>query len=304
MTDPNNVRRLLLAFVLFYAAGVSGQTADFKLKLEWDPVAEASGYRVELRDASGRMIVDRRTEATLLNVRLKPGRYAMRVTAFNAFGKPDSSTDWRPLNVRVQKPDPVQGKTSTKETTPAKKTPAPAPPASPKRTPRPTKDGGYNWTALVPGLPDFEGGRNGRAAAWAGSFAGSGALAGYYYLEALRVNDELEQDPLRQLLNEPAGALLISAGNTTTTQITPIFLLALQTEQENTTEFEAHGQRYLFFGIGALIVYGVHAALYANSSPPPKTAPAPAGGSFGFWLAPDPREKRSASMGFELRFSF
>lgn len=90
-----------LAALLFLAGGLSAQPARDSPFLEWKPVAGAGGYIVQVRDATGKIVVDKRVLQNRVDVDLPAGKYQQRVAVLNKFQKPAGYSDWLDLDIRV-----------------------------------------------------------------------------------------------------------------------------------------------------------------------------------------------------------
>lgn len=73
------------------------------IKIEWEKIIGASAYTLELQNEDQEIIFNQKTEETLLQVELEPGRYKKRLSVYNEKGEIETISDWLPLNV-LEKP--------------------------------------------------------------------------------------------------------------------------------------------------------------------------------------------------------
>ncbi len=89
----------------FFSYDEEGELA-FTQILSWQGDANALSYEVEVRDSSGKTLVERATDETSLEVSLAPGEYSYRVRAINLLGKRESVGPWFVFTVkRAIKPE-------------------------------------------------------------------------------------------------------------------------------------------------------------------------------------------------------
>ena len=69
------------------------------MTLEWEPVALAKGYVVQIR-TSDNDIKEVRVSENRMEQSLNPGEYQVRLAALNKFGKPGAFTDWITVKIR------------------------------------------------------------------------------------------------------------------------------------------------------------------------------------------------------------
>jgi hypothetical protein len=97
--------------VLFAAAILMLVSANFsiafpqgkKLKIEWDKVAGATGYAVEIKDDLGALVIDKKTTDPLLEFFLEAGNYKMRIGSINKFEKVSVWSDWEDITIEYSK---------------------------------------------------------------------------------------------------------------------------------------------------------------------------------------------------------
>ena len=69
--------------------------------MRWEAVANARGYRVQIRDLSGKIVVTEETTKPEYRITLSSGKYEYRVTALNKPGQPGTSSAWTPFEIRI-----------------------------------------------------------------------------------------------------------------------------------------------------------------------------------------------------------
>ena len=74
------------------------------LRTSWPATPDANGYVVEIRDATGRVLLTERTKENSVSFRLSPGAYQYRVAVLNKFRRPGTWSDWAALVVRLSMP--------------------------------------------------------------------------------------------------------------------------------------------------------------------------------------------------------
>lgn len=76
------------------------QAGGGPLKLEWNKVAGAGGYVVEIQDENGQTRLRRQTEQNEINFGLPVGEYRQRIGVLNKFKKVSVWSNWRPLIIK------------------------------------------------------------------------------------------------------------------------------------------------------------------------------------------------------------
>jgi hypothetical protein len=92
------MRKLLLTIILicFWA----GAHPEPSRKIAWDPVPGAWGYALEIKDASGKIIVSTEIKENYYSVaKFDPGEYSFRVSTLNLLKQKGSSSDWAKFTV-------------------------------------------------------------------------------------------------------------------------------------------------------------------------------------------------------------
>ncbi len=81
----------------------------------WKPIAGARGYRVQVRERETEKVVrDKTVQTTYLKVDLPVGKYDIRTTPLNVFGRTTVWSDWRPLRVLVSRTPQLDQKSDRK----------------------------------------------------------------------------------------------------------------------------------------------------------------------------------------------
>ncbi len=73
--------------------------AEKKLKIEWDSIAGATGYSVEIKNSLDITVVDKKTTDPIVEFSVPPGKYKMRIGSINKFDKVSSWSDWEEITV-------------------------------------------------------------------------------------------------------------------------------------------------------------------------------------------------------------
>jgi hypothetical protein len=74
-----------------------------KLKIEWDSVAGATGYAVEIKNSLEIIVIDQKTSEPLIEFSLTQGKYKLRIGAVNKFDKVSAWSDWEDISVEYAK---------------------------------------------------------------------------------------------------------------------------------------------------------------------------------------------------------
>ena len=85
---------------LIFALGISAQSKDEYIA--WTPVPDAEGYEVEIRDQLKKtMVLEKKTKSNILEIDIPLGKYEVRTTALNVFGKRAVTSVWESIKVIV-----------------------------------------------------------------------------------------------------------------------------------------------------------------------------------------------------------
>ncbi|MCE9500169.1 MAG: hypothetical protein K8R21_06690, partial [Leptospira sp.] len=99
MINHNHVSFLSIIFFLC-SLNISAESKDEYIA--WTPVPDAEGYFVEIRDQLKKTkILEKKTKLNILEVDLPRGKYEVRSTALNVFGKPAVVSAWEPIKVII-----------------------------------------------------------------------------------------------------------------------------------------------------------------------------------------------------------
>ena len=74
--------------------GSANPAPDKKVKFSWEAIDWAIRYRVEIRDASGKTVLQKEVDASSIEFSLPPGKYTIRIGAINKFEKFSGWSDW------------------------------------------------------------------------------------------------------------------------------------------------------------------------------------------------------------------
>ncbi|MCP5497885.1 MAG: hypothetical protein H7A23_25300 [Leptospiraceae bacterium] len=104
---------------------LSESVTDFKYiySLEWDTIQGSHGYRIEIQDASGKIVREEKVNGNQTDIKLPVGKYKYRISALNKFEKPSNWSEWETFS-------------NLQETTLAQKD--------------------YGWKLYVPGYPQIK----------------------------------------------------------------------------------------------------------------------------------------------------
>lgn len=76
--------------------------------LVWKPIQEANGYQVQIKDKSGKLVIDAKTSKNFFPIEsLPPGDYQTRTAPLNLFQKPAVWSLWRELEIVVSEPPKI-----------------------------------------------------------------------------------------------------------------------------------------------------------------------------------------------------
>jgi len=81
--------------------------ANYK-KIEWEPVSDANGYMVQIKNDKNQIIKNRAVNKTKIRIFLKPGNYQIRISSLNSLKKPSLWSTWTPLDQIIRKKDKTQ----------------------------------------------------------------------------------------------------------------------------------------------------------------------------------------------------
>ncbi len=76
---------------------MAGRTKE--VTIDWDAVDGASKYLVQIKDSSGKMLVDTSVTENRISFPVSPGNYTIRVGAYNIFEKIGAWSEWTELKV-------------------------------------------------------------------------------------------------------------------------------------------------------------------------------------------------------------
>lgn len=185
----NRMRGTLAGIVvgLVFFIGASALRAEQQiLQLKWNPIKGATGYVVEVKRLPAGEAAAQKITESMVELRLEPGKYDVRVAALNRFGKPAAWSEWRTIDIVVrQTPLVVDLQKKAAEPEPVKE---PEPTRKSERAPF--------WMAVVPGVPQVYEGSWKRGAVYLALFAGAASYGSSERRAAL----PLRSDPLNNAM--------------------------------------------------------------------------------------------------------
>ncbi len=98
MLSKQRLRGLFLLAGVIIATDLFAQTTQVLLR--WRPAPGASGYTIQIRDESEKIINEFRTDFTVVAVPLAPGTYTYRLAAIDTYSKTSEWSAWFNLVVR------------------------------------------------------------------------------------------------------------------------------------------------------------------------------------------------------------
>ncbi|XDD48154.1 hypothetical protein AB3N60_02595 [Leptospira sp. WS39.C2] len=100
----NNLKSILL-FFLFVSSLLSQEGTKL---IAWKPIADASGYQIQIKDKSGKLILDKKIDTPYQSIEELPsGFYMVRTAPLNLFKKPAVWSNWKDLEIIVSEPPQV-----------------------------------------------------------------------------------------------------------------------------------------------------------------------------------------------------
>ena len=99
---------LMIGLIAFSASAQTGAGPQAGYKdgyVAWKPIAGARGYRVQVRPADDpeRIVQDETVQETYMKVDLQVGRYEIRTTPLNDFGRVTVWSTWQPLRIVISR---------------------------------------------------------------------------------------------------------------------------------------------------------------------------------------------------------
>ncbi len=176
--------------VLFFSLPLR---AEQKMTLEWEPVALAKGYVVQIR-TSDNDIKEVRVSENRMEQSLNPGEYQVRLAALNKFGKPGAFTDWITVKIRSRDAGVVRLSRDEKSTDPDRGKPAPPQTVQPGGSEEGRRHVSVWPGALIPGYIQIRGDHPYRGL---GEITALSAIAIAFYTER-RAGDKISSDPFNK----------------------------------------------------------------------------------------------------------
>ncbi|MBE7412147.1 MAG: hypothetical protein L6Q54_09130 [Leptospiraceae bacterium] len=91
--------RLILVIFIFWTNILRSETE--KQFLEWKPIEGAYAYKVEVRDQSKKIIIEKIIKTNKIDISLSTGNYEHRIGVLNKFSKVIGYSNWNPISVVV-----------------------------------------------------------------------------------------------------------------------------------------------------------------------------------------------------------
>lgn len=85
---------LVLLFWTLVAVSTISALDEMAFPFSWKPVEGAGGYKVEVRNEKGELVVSQTVTENKIDLKLYPSQYSLRLTTINRFMVPESSTPW------------------------------------------------------------------------------------------------------------------------------------------------------------------------------------------------------------------
>ncbi|MCT8333656.1 hypothetical protein NUH30_08220 [Leptospira sp. 85282-16] len=100
-----NLKRFIILFgLLSFSIGAQDGT---KL-IAWKPIPEASGYQIQIKEKTGKIVIDKKIETPYQSIEdLPSGVYLVRTAPLNLFKKPAVWSAWKDLEVILSEPPKV-----------------------------------------------------------------------------------------------------------------------------------------------------------------------------------------------------
>lgn len=100
-----NTKRFFILF-LFVTFSIGAQEGT-KL-IAWKPIPEASGYQIQIKEKSGKTVIDKKIDTAYHSIEELPsGAYQVRTAPLNLFKKPAVWSAWKDLEVIISEPPKV-----------------------------------------------------------------------------------------------------------------------------------------------------------------------------------------------------
>ncbi|MCE9501786.1 MAG: fibronectin type III domain-containing protein [Leptospira sp.] len=229
---------LVLLFLVLDFGSLKAETnppenpQEFSIK--WGPVTGNRGYLVHIKNSSSGEVVEKSVTENELRMKIIPGKYSIRVSAINKFGKPAAWSSWRDVSVTAR--EQLQVFDLSKKEQSEEKVVQSIPP---------TKKA--FWKYLLPGLIQYEEGNKIRATGYWVLMSG---MAGTAFSESRKADTIAEDAGRKQNL-----VLLFIQQNTLATG-----LVARESWKHPEEQYHRHIQNRNTAGAGILFLYLLHFA--------------------------------------------
>ncbi len=96
------ISALLILFSVYSVPGYSREESgnSTKVDFKWESVDWAIAYEVEIKDVSGSVVLKRRVKENMIEFRLPPGKYSIRIGVYDRFDKLAAWSDWQRTEIR------------------------------------------------------------------------------------------------------------------------------------------------------------------------------------------------------------
>ncbi|TGL07316.1 hypothetical protein EHQ43_07840 [Leptospira bouyouniensis] len=103
------MNRLINKISILMIAIVTSLYAQEGTKLiAWKPIPEANGYQIQIKDKSGKLILDKKIETAYHSIEELPsGTYMVRTAPLNLFKKPAVWSNWKDLEIIISEPPQI-----------------------------------------------------------------------------------------------------------------------------------------------------------------------------------------------------
>lgn len=95
-------------FIIFWFVTFSIGAQDGTKLIAWKPIPDASGYQIQIKEKTGKVIIDKKIETPFHSIEdLPSGVYLVRTAPLNLFKKPAVWSAWKDLEVIISEPPKV-----------------------------------------------------------------------------------------------------------------------------------------------------------------------------------------------------
>lgn len=100
------MKKLFMLLIAFLLIGNTLIAQSNKNKIvSWKESKYASGYQIQVKNKSDKLIIDKKTDSNYLQIdQIPEGKYKIRTSALSPFGKPVVWTEWQDLKIELSLP--------------------------------------------------------------------------------------------------------------------------------------------------------------------------------------------------------